>query len=353
MRKMYCDQSEREPMIVLTGIRQTFDMSRIAYSVIALTLAYGCDAPAGSDSRDALPQNDAGDAAPSAAQLAKASALWTTCVGDESPQNRLNRILGTVGPRSALDRAFANSVTCLAASSDGCAALSRCAGVAIEDAPDGCSAQCGADGTLTQCIAAKQVRLACNAVPALGRCDALAADCVDASLASCIGDVPTACESGSVAACVGTLRVHGPACASLGLHCATDPLHGPACVSGGALCTPTFADALTFRFEGQACAGPRLVSCPGGESAELDCSKLDPTFSCREVAAGASTHAFCGTDNACDPRGSASCIGDNLTLCVSGARVSFDCKTLGFAGCDVDHGCLGSTPTIDAGTDGG
>ena len=235
----------------------------------------------------------------------------------------------------------ATQLTCLANAACGCATLEQCLGRKTVTTATSCSVGCNgssftACGDAFDLPAGYQVIQDCSIIGQL--CNNTVA-CVEQSAVACDSTYTAGCDAdGRPLYCGGAMVQHGPSCSGLGLDCARG-----LCVGRGAACVNQVLDQQeTVQFEGTSCSGGTLTACVNGHLATLNCATLGPGFSCQTVG----TQFFCGLAGECAPGNNysgsttnpASCIGTVLSYCNAGRLEHIDCTTLGFSGCDINHG---------------
>jgi len=82
------------------------------------------------------------------------------------------------------------------------------------------------------------------------------------------------------------------------------------------------------------CSGASLKSCVYGYESVIDCTKLPGKRTC---GTSTGTGSCVGTGNECGVAQSFfnTCVGDTLVACIDRYKRTFDCKKLGFLGCEV------------------
>ena len=101
-------------------------------------------------------------------------------------------------------------------------------------------------------------------------------------------------------------------------------------------------EPATIDYEGLGCSGNTLTACVNQQQTTVDCSTLGPGFTCQTLG----SQYFCGLANQCVPAdnysGSTSnpvkCDGNTVVFCNAGRLEHIDCLSLGFTGCEVNHG---------------
>jgi hypothetical protein len=128
---------------------------------------------------------------------------------------------------------------------------------------------------------------------------------------------PSVCETRRLLNCVGgALEIND--CPGQGLQC-RDPAV-PGCEGLGRSCTQVAPE----------CKGSKLVKCQQGYLHEVDCAKLPGKKTCDQLTATCrGTGTECPIDGFFD-----TCEGDSLVVCLDGFKRRYDCKALGFLGCE-------------------
>ena len=281
--------------------------------------------------------------------VARAAAVIGACVPDDGVARNAGYLWSGQASSDRIYERMQMQLECLANSACGCAATDNCLGYV--GAPIAtCAPGCKGD-----------VFTACGAAFDLQEGYGLSVDCKSLGLRCdstqyCIDGAPIVCDehfvrdcnsSGQPEYCEGSLVLHGPTCADLGLDCVAG-----ACTGRGAACTSTSSsiDVDPVVVHGTACDGTTLTACVNGKETRVECRERGPGFGCQHVADA----YFCGLAGECEPPDGSlsatptSCNGTVLEFCSAGRLEHIDCVTLGFTGCAIDtaHGAFGCTPGI-------
>ena len=234
------------------------------------------------------------------------------------------------------------TIACIAhaehdAGTDACAAAGSCVGYeAIDSSDPRCT-----PGTTSKCLSPTDV-LRCDyqtiyhcALPDFGpnmtcmkgsdgQYECGSSDCGDAGLSQCLGDLIDGCDTTYG-------LVSDVNCASVGQRCGDDPTN-----QNGIVCLTSPGQFVTCNTAGQInCSSGKVEVCADGAYSEWDCTSLGET--CTMTGGG----ARCAPTNggACSPYDADIdvCNGSILTACVDGARVCFDCASIGLS-CTTGEG---------------
>lgn len=137
---------------------------------------------------------------------------------------------------------------------------------------------------------------------------------------TCRGDTVVSCDNGVISLAQ---------CDAAGLHCVEDA-DGGRCAGGGAACT----DASDPR----RCEGTRIRGCIAGSSADIDCDRVVPRWTCGDVEGTAGCVAPGSECTAYPLFGSSideSCDGEAVVSCLDGWIESLSCAALGLGPCTV------------------
>ena len=121
-------------------------------------------------------------------------------------------------------------------------------------------------------------------------------------------------------------------CASAGQHCGTDPSNAVVCLSEpGTSRSCNTAGEIT-------CSASIVEVCVGGAYSEWDCASLGEMC----TMAGGGPRCAPAPPHGCSPNDVDvdGCSGSVITVCVDGARVGFDCASIGLS-CSMDAGGSG------------
>lgn len=253
----------------------------------------------------------------------RAAVMIASCMPDDDPHSYLKDFYWERG--GLLDR-DPSWIGCVAARSDGCAAVKDCLG--LESNLGGpCVPSC--NGSVFQaCDDSLRFRADCSKLNASCSLDGGCIAChpgpscdKQSFVGRCDGQVPVNCRDERETAMAD--------CSLLGLKCVVDQDGDARCAGKGAACTGDLSgEARVF---GGACNGSKLTACVNGAEHELDCSEIASGFACHS-SGGVS---FCGLAGECDPElADAACEGNTLAMCNAGKLEKVDCLALGFTGCD-------------------
>jgi hypothetical protein len=283
---------------------------------------------------------DADGAAPvvTPSDAAKAAIFYASCTSDDGVNRTLQEIYLDRG-ESVLRLLQPSIVACLGTKSNGCKAVTECAGISYEQLA-GCAARC--DGkTAEYCSGSVHVRIDCAKLglecvvgARLPTCVATTTPCDPQTYASvCEGDRPTMCYDG--------FKDVGRPCADIGLTCGgTDAGSGVGrCRGSLGACNAVIDGRLGATYTPVACEGGKLKGCVNAGLALFDCAQAAPGFTCQTAAGPGGAPAYCGTATECAPpdpwtKQPASCDGTSVVFCNGGKIEKVDCRSLGFARCD-------------------
>lgn len=302
----------------------------------------GTERDAGSDPRDAgTSARDGGGPrltwVPPAVELdadtiARAAVLFATCLPDDGLDGPLYRLYFEAY-RDPFDLYDATAFECLAAATDGCAALERCTGLRF-DTMGPCAPSCDG-GRLTVCDDSWRFSADCSLFGLV--CDANEAACVRGAGASCNPNTYEAmCVDGAPRGCLDGLEWDAYTCADYGLACASNEF-SVTCRGTGGACRSSIVSTFGVNYDGIECTDATTLSACVNEGLHaIDCADIHADFTCLTYG----DFPFCGLAAECDPRSNdaVTCDGDVLVFCNAGRTTRVDCTALGFTGCSTGPG---------------
>lgn len=237
---------------------------------------------------------------------------------------------------------LAEVTRCVNAAGNDCAAVRACltngepaAACVPLSTPDRCDGtvlrQCSRASALDFVFDCARLGLGCyldrdgTAVCGLGNCDP------DTFRWSCRGDTVVSCDLGVISLAQ---------CDVAGLHC-TEDAAGGRCAGGG--------DACTDASDPRRCEGSRIRGCIGGSSADIDCDRVVPRWTCGDVEGTAGCVAPGTACSALPLFGSdidESCAGEAVVSCLDGWIESLSCAALGLGPCTVLPGSRAARCTV-------
>ena len=270
--------------------------------------------------------------------LARAAVLFAACVPDDGIRGVLRDTY--LDPEQATF-SLTPALACLAAASDGCAAVERCFGLRFDlDGP--CSATCDED-RLTVCDDEWRFSFDCAALGL--SCDAAERACVDETAPLCGDATSSSCLAGTPTGCSDGRERSGYACTDFGLACVDGDR--AACAGQGGACTSSGTAVFGLPHDGLGCASnTELDACLNGGRHTIDCADIGTGVGCHEFGG----HSFCGLGADCDATAppDATCDGTSIEFCNAGQISTIDCVSLGFTGCASGVGRDGAYCTPSA-----
>jgi hypothetical protein len=252
--------------------------------------------------------------------------------------------LSQVGPS---DQAAAHQLGCLNAATD-CASVAACLTVPASKASvcnGGTTPRCSGNvlvdcgstvGALTEGQDCSAVGLVCVENAEGATCATAACD-PNTTKPTCDGNRIVECSQfGGGLVAQGCLFAQSTSCSSSG---GCEAQIGETCglVGGVGTCVGSgpSCDASTFK---ASCDGTTVVTCAGGQQSRVDCTTLDPGFTCKQMSDGTVTCAGAGTQ--CTDSTPESCADGVVTFCMLGNKATLDCKSYGLSGCAVNPGSM-------------